>query len=35
MGAKIVVLGAGYAGIFLCTNLSSKLKDLARNNIGR
>jgi len=29
MGAKIVVLGAGYAGIFLCTNLSSKLKDLA------
>ena len=27
--AKIVVLGAGYAGIFLCTNLSSKLKDIA------
>ena len=29
MGSKIVVLGAGYAGIFLCTNLSSKLKDIA------
>jgi NADH dehydrogenase len=29
MKKKIVVLGAGYAGIFLCTNLSSKLnKDL-------
>jgi NADH:ubiquinone reductase (H+-translocating) len=26
---KIVVVGAGYAGIFLCTNLSSKLKDIA------
>ena len=22
---RIVILGAGYAGIFLCTNLSSKL----------
>ncbi|MER5176128.1 MAG: FAD-dependent oxidoreductase [Candidatus Nitrosocosmicus sp.] len=29
MGSKIVVVGAGYAGIFLCTNLSSKLKDIA------
>jgi len=29
MGRKIVVLGAGYAGIFLSTNLSSKLNDLA------
>ncbi len=29
MGNKIVILGAGYAGIFLSTNLSSKLKDLA------
>ena len=27
MKNKIVILGAGYAGIFLCTNLSSKLKD--------
>ena len=25
---RIVILGAGYAGIFLCTNLSSKLKDI-------
>jgi NADH:ubiquinone reductase (H+-translocating) len=29
MKNKIVILGAGYAGIFLCTNLSSKLKDVA------
>ncbi len=29
MVSKIVVVGAGYAGIFLCTNLSSKLKDIA------
>lgn len=29
MKHKIVILGAGYAGIFLCTNLSSKLKDVA------
>ena len=29
MKNKIVVLGAGYAGIFLCTNLSSKLKDIS------
>lgn len=29
MSNKIVILGAGYAGIFLSTNLSSKLKDLA------
>jgi NADH:ubiquinone reductase (H+-translocating) len=27
--SKIVVVGAGYAGIFLGTNLSSKLKDIA------
>lgn len=29
MKHKIVILGAGYAGIFLCTNISSKLKDVA------
>ena len=29
MSNKIVILGVGYAGIFLSTNLSSKLKDLA------
>jgi len=29
MGNKIVVVGAGYAGIFLCTNLASKLKNIA------
>ncbi|MBA3285565.1 MAG: FAD-dependent oxidoreductase, partial [Nitrosopumilus sp.] len=29
MGNKIVIIGAGYAGVFLSTNLSSKLKDLA------
>ena len=28
MKNKIVILGAGYAGIFLCTNLASKLKDM-------
>ncbi|MEJ7640998.1 MAG: FAD-dependent oxidoreductase [Candidatus Nitrosocosmicus sp.] len=29
MSNKIVIIGAGYAGVFLSTNLSSKLKDLA------